>query len=53
MKKRKRSYRFRDGLTGRFITEKRAKKLSAKRVTRVSLRKRVISIVDEEGALGE
>ncbi len=30
---------FRDGLTGQFITKKRAKKLSKKRVTKVSLKK--------------
>lgn len=31
--------RYRDGLTGQFITPKRAKKLSKKRVTRVRISK--------------
>jgi len=34
-KKQKKQVRYRDGLTGRFISAKRAKKLSKKRVTRV------------------
>lgn len=38
MKDGKHVYRFRDGLTGQFISEKRAKQLSKKRVIRERIR---------------